>query len=89
MFEVFVVCLHGLIFSRLSMLLSVVLATACCLALLYVAVGQVLLPLTQNLSVEWAVLRCGPEQIVVPPVKTMWPHAAQTTSECGLSDQIS
>ena len=35
------------------------------------------------------VLQCGPGHICVHTAKRMWPHASQTTSECGLSDQIS
>lgn len=41
-------------------------------------------PLTQKTSAEEAVLQTG-----VPTAKGTWPHAAQTSSERGVSDLIS
>lgn len=51
-------------------------------------VSENVLPLTKKTPVESAVLQCGLGQIV-PTAKRTWPHEAQTTFECGLSDPIS
>ena len=40
-------------------------------------------------QLEWAALQCGPGHICVHTAERMWSHAARTTPECGLSDQIS
>ncbi len=47
------------------------------------------LPLTRRISVEEAVFQSGPGPMCVHTAKIMWPCAAQTTSECSLSDRIS
>jgi len=40
--------------------------------------------LWQRTSVEEAVLHCGQGHVCIHTAKRMWPHVAQTTSECGV-----
>lgn len=78
MFDRLVICLYGL-FENFR----------CCGQSQLLRFEDMYCHLRRGLHLLWFVLHYGPGHINVLSAKRMWPYAAQTTSECGLSNQIS